>query len=127
MVQVNLSYTAGFQRHIRLFEATLDSEVLAGVVIFESAMVAHVQYIAASERGRDVDALDGLFEHLIEQEFRAKPYFDFGISNEQQGRYLQPRLDRAERRIWRAGRCARFLYDRDDVERCSEICHMGVS
>jgi hypothetical protein len=77
-----------FPQHIRLFEAALDSEVLAGVVIFESAMVAHVQYIAASERGRDAGALDGLFEHLIEQEFRAKPYFDFGISNEQQGRHL---------------------------------------
>ena len=42
-----------FPQHIRLFEAAFDSELLAGVVIFESAMVAHVQYIAASERGRD--------------------------------------------------------------------------
>jgi len=79
---------ARFPQQIRLFEAVLDNEAVAGVVIFESAMVAHVQYIAASNRGRDVGALDALFEHLIEQEFCAKPYFDFGISNEQQGRVL---------------------------------------
>lgn len=77
-----------FPENIRLFEARLGEEVLAGVVIFESTMVAHVQYIAASERGRDTGALDHVFEHLIEEVFPTKPYFDFGISNEQQGRYL---------------------------------------
>jgi hypothetical protein len=77
-----------FPENIRLFEARLDGEIAAGVVIHESPMVAHVQYIAASARGRDTGALDLLFQHLIEEEFVTKAHFDFGISNEQQGRYL---------------------------------------
>ena len=77
-----------FLENIRLFEARLLDEVLAGVVIFESAMVAHVQYVASSARGRDAGALDRIFEYLIEQVFREKPFFDFGSSNEQQGRFL---------------------------------------
>jgi hypothetical protein len=77
-----------FPDNIRLFEARHANELLAGVVIFESAMVAHVQYIAASEVGRKAGGLDLLFEYLVEQVFHEKPYFDFGISNENQGRYL---------------------------------------
>ncbi len=77
-----------FSHAIRLFEACIGSETLAGVVVFESAMVAHVQYIGSSALGRETGALDAIFEHLIEQVFSDKPFFDFGISNEQQGRYL---------------------------------------
>jgi hypothetical protein len=77
-----------FPDAIRLFQARLGDEVAAGVVVFESAMVAHVQYIGSSERGRETGALDAVFRHLIEDVFAEKPYFDFGISNEEQGRYL---------------------------------------
>jgi hypothetical protein len=81
-----------FPENIALFEAKLDGDVIAGATIFESAMVAHVQYIAASPRGRATGALDALFEHLIEDIFATKPCFDFGISNEQEGRYLNRSL-----------------------------------
>ena len=77
-----------FPGAIRLFEARLGGEVVAGAVVFESAMVAHVQYIASSEYGRETGALDAVFRHLIEDVFAQKPYFDFGISNEEQGRRL---------------------------------------
>lgn len=77
-----------FPKHISLFQATLASEVLAGVVMFESPMTAHAQYIAASEAGLQTGALDAVFRHMIDDVFSAKPYFDFGISNEQQGRVL---------------------------------------
>jgi hypothetical protein len=77
-----------FPHGIRLFTATRRDEVLAGVVIFESAMVAHVQYIGSSGHGRETGALDAVFLHLLEGVFADKPYFDFGISNEQQGRIL---------------------------------------
>jgi hypothetical protein len=81
-----------FPGNIRLFEARLAGDVVAGVVIFESAMVAHVQYIATSPLGRAAAALDLLFPHLIEDVFATKPHFDFGISNEQQGRFLNQGL-----------------------------------
>jgi hypothetical protein len=77
-----------FPDHIKLFTAQHDHEDVAGVVIFESAMTAHVQYIASSAKGRDLGALDALFLHLLEEVFAEKPFFDFGISNEQGGRVL---------------------------------------
>jgi hypothetical protein len=77
-----------FPKSIRLFEARIKSNVVAGVVIFESSMTAHVQYIAACQEGREIGALDGIFQHLIETIFVEKSYFDFGISNENEGLHL---------------------------------------
>jgi hypothetical protein len=77
-----------FPAEIRLFEGVFEDQVVAGVVVFESPMVAHVQYIASSSRGREIGALDAVFHHLLERIFKEKPFFDFGISNEQQGRFL---------------------------------------
>lgn len=77
-----------FPRQIRLFTATHEGAVVAGVIVFESTQVAHAQYICAGDAGRTVSALDALFDHLLAEVFHEKPYFDFGISNEQQGRVL---------------------------------------
>ena len=77
-----------FPDAIRLFTAQHDGEVVAGAVIYESAMVAHVQYISASDAGRQLHALDAVFDHLLGGVFAAKPYFDFGISNEADGQVL---------------------------------------
>ncbi len=77
-----------YPQQIRLFTATLDSETLAGVLIFEHELVAHAQYIAVSEPGRSRGALDGLFDFLISRYVDQKRYFDFGISTEEAGRSL---------------------------------------
>jgi hypothetical protein len=77
-----------FPENIRLFAAYGGSEMLAGVIIYESSNVAHVQYIAASDAGKDSGALDAVFDCLINKHYTEKKYFDFGISNEDEGRYL---------------------------------------
>jgi lipid II:glycine glycyltransferase (peptidoglycan interpeptide bridge formation enzyme) len=77
-----------FPDSIKLFAARRESEMLAGVVIYETARVAHTQYIGASEEGRKLGALDLIFQYLINDRYAAKEYFDFGISNEDDGRYL---------------------------------------
>ena len=83
---------SSFPNEIRLFVARKGDEILAGTLIYESGQVAHAQYIASSSYGRTVGALDGLFDYLITQVFTAKRYFDFGISTEQGGRYLNEGL-----------------------------------
>jgi hypothetical protein len=75
-------------QHINLFTATRAEELLAGVLIFNHALVAHAQYIAASEAGRKLGALDGLFDLLINTFRETKRFFDFGISTEESGRML---------------------------------------
>ena len=89
-----------FPENIRLYTATLDGELLAGVVLYLSKPVAHCQYIAASPQGKDSKALTLLFEQLIsEYKQSGFRYFDFGISNEDHGRYLNEGLVRQKSRL----------------------------
>jgi hypothetical protein len=83
-----------FPHEIALFTAEAGGEAQAGVVMFRSAQVAHAQYIAAGLAGREAGALDGLFEHLIGLHATSHRYFDFGISNTDQGRTLNEGLVR---------------------------------
>lgn len=75
---------AAFPDSIRLHVATDHGEIVAGTVIYLTPTVAHAQYIAASEAGRELRALDGLFDHLLTEVYRDR-WFDFGISNERDG------------------------------------------
>ncbi len=85
---------AGFPDEIALFVASARGEIQAGVVMFRSMHVAHAQYIAAGEAGRENGSLDGLFEHLIALHASTHRYFDFGISTTDQGRMLNEGLMR---------------------------------
>jgi hypothetical protein len=85
---------ARFPREITLHTATLDGTIAAGVVMFCGAQVAHAQYIAASDEGRKLGALDGLFEHLIQAHASSHRFFDFGVSTTDQGRVLNEGLVR---------------------------------
>jgi len=82
-----------FPEHIRLF-TTRDGagNIQAGAVIYESHRVAHVQYMATTEYGRDCGALDLCLAHLIGDVFADKPWIDLGISNEMEGRFLNEGL-----------------------------------
>ena len=81
-----------FPENIKLFIAKKDNEILAGTVIFENETVVHTQYLANSQRGREVGALDLVIDRLINEIYKDKKYFDFGISNEDNGRYLNEGL-----------------------------------
>jgi len=81
-----------FPDNIKLFASYQDDTMLAGVVVYESKNVAHAQYIASSEDGREIGALDIVFAYLINEYYRDKKYFDFGISTENNGLYLNEGL-----------------------------------
>lgn len=82
-----------FPENIRFVAGLLGKQVVAGVVLFVTATVVHAQYIAASSAGYEASALDALLEHCIEQaRALGVKYFDFGISNEDGGRYLNSGL-----------------------------------
>lgn len=74
-----------FPTNIRLNTARRQGELLAGVVTYETDRVAHAQYIAASPAGREVGALDLVFDHLLNDPARKQTYFDFGGSHEDGG------------------------------------------
>ena len=81
-----------FPENIKLYAAYLEDMMLGGVLIYESQAVAHAQYIGASDEGKKMGALDMVFDELINDHYSAKSYFDFGISTENQGRYLNKGL-----------------------------------
>ncbi len=72
--------------HIRQFTARQGDQLVAGCTVFEGPLVAHAQYISASDEGRQQGGIDLLFHELISRVFRDKAFFDFGIANENQGR-----------------------------------------
>lgn len=87
-----LALLAGrFPDNIRLFVARQGNEMLGGVVIYETARVAHTQYICASKQGRRLGALDLIFQHLINERYADRDHFDFGISSDD-GRLLNAGL-----------------------------------
>ena len=70
----------------------MTGKCVAGVVMYHTDKVAHVQYISANEIGKDISALDFLFSYLINEEYQNTHYFDFGTSVENQGFYLNEGL-----------------------------------
>ncbi|MGH7140115.1 MAG: GNAT family N-acetyltransferase, partial [Pirellulales bacterium] len=75
-----------FPANIKQFNAIHNGEVVAGATMFVTERVAHTQYLAVTEEGRRLRALDLLIDHLLRNEFAGLRYFDFGTSNEQGGR-----------------------------------------
>jgi hypothetical protein len=81
-----------FPDNIQLFTATRGGALLGGVVVYRGGQVAHAQYIATSDEGRELGALDCLMDVLLNRDWGDVAYFDFGISTEKAGRYLNTGL-----------------------------------
>lgn len=81
-----------FPENIKLVVAKKDEVVVAGSVLFINKKIVHTQYMASSEIGREIGALDYLIDHLMKNEFSNKDYFNFGISTEDSGRFLNEGL-----------------------------------
>ena len=77
-----------FPDNIKLFASFKDGVMLAGMVMYESRNVAHMQYAANSKTGWNLGAQDIIEDYLINQHYKSKRYFDFGISTEKLGQVL---------------------------------------
>jgi hypothetical protein len=91
-----------FPKEIHCFEVHGSKEILGGAIIFETPTAVHSQYISATPDGKDTGALDLLFHMLMNDTFKANPYFSFGTSNEKEGRHLNVGLN-----SWKEGFGAR--------------------
>lgn len=71
--------------HVNVY---IDNEVVAGTTLFTDNKTVHCQYISSTEKGRKTGCLNFLFTTII-NEYRSKfNFFDFGIVNEKEGRYV---------------------------------------
>ncbi len=81
-----------FPNNIKLYASFKDDVLLAGIIIYESPNVAHIQYAANSAEGLKLGAQDIVEEYLINDRYKDKRYYDFGISTENQGHTLNQGL-----------------------------------
>ena len=83
-----------FPNNIRLFTAVNNELLLAGIIIFDCGRTVHVQYIASSEKGRELGAVDAVVSHLVHNIFAEREWFDFGSSTTYEGGSLNVGLSR---------------------------------
>ena len=83
-----------FPKEIQLYAVkSKEEEIVAGCLLFLMPQVVHVQYIAASDKGKEYGALDLLFHYLIYEKFKDTAYLDFGVSTEHGGLILNEGLE----------------------------------
>ena len=69
-----------FPDHIVLFLAQQGEEILAGMVVYVSTQVARAQYSSATPLGKQLGAIDVIYDRIINNDYRHLPYFEFGTS-----------------------------------------------
>ena len=93
-----------FPKNIRQFNVYQNDKIVAGTTIFETDLVSHSQYISGNSDKNELGSLDFLHDYLISNVFKDKKYFDFGISNENQGQNINQGL-----LFWKEGFGARTI------------------
>ena len=81
-----------FPKNIHQFNVYSEDKIVAGTTVFETETAAHCQYISKNENKENLGSLDYVFHYLIQERFAGKRFFDFGISNENQGKILNEGL-----------------------------------
>ena len=81
-----------FPKNIVQYNVFQNDEILAGTTLFIDKKTVHVQYISAIGDKNQHGALDYLFHRLITSFYVDYDFFDFGISNENQGKNINKGL-----------------------------------
>ena len=69
-----------FPNQIKLWLVFDGNTPLGGTLLFLTPQVLHTQYISATTYGKQIGAIDLLFDHLINNIYKDYPYIDFGKS-----------------------------------------------
>lgn len=74
-----------FPNNIKLYLVEKGAEVVAGTLLYLNKNTIHAQYIGSNETGKELGAIDFLFNEIINHIFTGHKIFDFGISTENNG------------------------------------------
>jgi hypothetical protein len=98
-----------FPKDIIPIFAVKDEKCVGGVIIYRSPQVHHAQYIAASNEGQNLGALDFIFDEAVKSAREdGAAFFDFGISTTNNGRDLNEGLYSFKYQFGGGGTCQRF-------------------
>lgn len=93
-----------FPDNIKQYNVYHEGNLVAGTTMFITKNVAHCQYISGNQDKNILGSLDFLFEKLVNEVFADKLFFDFGSSNENNGRTINKGLQ-----FWKEGFGARTV------------------
>lgn len=71
-----------FPKNIVLYQAVLNGSVLGGVVLYVTSQVVHAQYSSATLEGKQLGAIDLIYDRIMHHDYKNYLYFDFGRSTE---------------------------------------------
>ena len=69
-----------FPDNIVLYTAKKDGVILAGILLYVSTQVARAQYSSATPEGKQLGAIDIIYDRIINDDYHHLPYFEFGTS-----------------------------------------------
>lgn len=81
-----------FPHNIRLVAAFHHSEMIGGILFYQTKQVIHSQYIATNDLGKSLGAIDLIMDETLHNRHTEQPYFDFGKSTEEHGTILNEKL-----------------------------------
>lgn len=71
-----------FPENIVQYVARRGGDVFGGIVLYVTPRVVHAQYSSATPEGKELGAIDFLYDHIMGGDYAGYPYFDFGRSTE---------------------------------------------
>jgi hypothetical protein len=81
-----------FPHHIVQYNAYYKGSVVAGLTFYLSPQVLHGQYCSSTPEGKEVGAVDAIYERAMYEDFSDYQYLDFGRSTEGDGSILNQGL-----------------------------------
>ena len=82
-----------FEDAIRLYVVRNEAgQVIAGTIVYDMGQTVHTQYISANAEGKATGAFDHLISYLLGTVYKDRMYFDFGVSTEDGGNWLNEGL-----------------------------------
>ncbi len=81
-----------FPENIRLYNAYKDGAPVGGILLYVYKNVVHAQYSSATPEGKQIGALDAIYDRILNHDFVDYKYFDWGRSTEGDGHILNENL-----------------------------------
>ncbi len=81
-----------FKNNIQTYAVYKEDQIIAGTILYLTETTVHTQYISANELGKQLCALDFLFDHLINLFELEKDSFSLGSTNQNEGKMINQGL-----------------------------------
>lgn len=81
-----------FPKNIIQYSAYKDEHIIGGILFYITPQVVHCQYISTNAEGKELGAMEAIYEQVMYHDYTTYPYLDFGSSTEQNGAFLNEGL-----------------------------------